>query len=103
MARDVSLSFSFTAGSAAWLCFCSVNVDEEASSSSGVSEAAATTLIEAGKALEGSEAELVLLPLRLAFETKQAKIIEPALDCLHVSEHFIFYWSFWLTLTCNMI
>ena len=49
------------------------------------SQAAAATLTEAGKALEGSEAELVLLPLRLAFETKQAKIIEPALDCLHVS------------------
>jgi hypothetical protein len=48
-------------------------------------EAAAITMAEAGKVLEGPEAELVLLPLRLAFETKQAKIIEPALDCLHVS------------------
>jgi len=48
-------------------------------------QAAATTMTEAGKTLEGSEAEIVLLPLRLAFETKQAKIIEPALDCLHVS------------------
>lgn len=48
-------------------------------------EAAAATMTEAGKTLEGSEAELVLLPLRLAFETKQAKFIEPALDCLHVS------------------
>lgn len=48
-------------------------------------EAAAATMTEAGKTLEGSEAEVVLLPLRLAFETKQAKIIEPALDCLHVS------------------
>lgn len=47
-------------------------------------QAAAATLAEAGHILEGSEAELVILPLRLAFETKQPKLVEPALDCLHV-------------------
>ena len=44
----------------------------------------AATLAEAGHTLEGSEADLVILPLRLAFETKQSKLVEPALDCLHV-------------------
>lgn len=48
-------------------------------------QAAAATLAEAGHTLEGSEADLVILPLRLAFETKQSKIVESALDCLHVS------------------
>lgn len=47
-------------------------------------QAAAATLAEAGHTLEGSEADLVILPLRLAFETKQSKLVEPALDCLHV-------------------
>ncbi|KAG0557352.1 hypothetical protein KC19_11G122800 [Ceratodon purpureus] len=46
-------------------------------------QAAAATLAEAGHTLEGSEADLVILPLRLAFETKQSKLVEPALDCLH--------------------
>ncbi|KAG0608013.1 hypothetical protein M758_8G071400 [Ceratodon purpureus] len=46
-------------------------------------QAAAATLAEAGHTLEGSEADLVILPLRLAFETKQPKLVEPALDCLH--------------------
>ncbi|XAR51125.1 hypothetical protein NMG60_11005668 [Bertholletia excelsa] len=40
-------------------------------------------LATAGHTLEGSEAELVLNPLRLAFETKNIKILELALDCLH--------------------
>ncbi|XP_057416198.1 brefeldin A-inhibited guanine nucleotide-exchange protein 5 isoform X2 [Lotus japonicus] len=40
-------------------------------------------LANAGNALEGADAELVLNPLRLAFETKSLKILEPALDCLH--------------------
>uniref|UniRef100_A0A7I4C777 SEC7 domain-containing protein n=1 Tax=Physcomitrium patens TaxID=3218 RepID=A0A7I4C777_PHYPA len=46
-------------------------------------QAAAAALAEAGHILEGSEADLVILPLRLAFETKQSKLVEPALDCLH--------------------
>lgn len=41
-------------------------------------------LANAGCTLEGAEAELVLNPLRVAFETKNLKILEPALDCLHV-------------------
>ncbi|KAK7363367.1 hypothetical protein VNO77_05507 [Canavalia gladiata] len=40
-------------------------------------------LSNAGHTLEGADAELVLNPLRLAFETKNLKILEPALDCLH--------------------
>jgi guanine nucleotide-exchange factor len=48
-------------------------------------QAAAATLAEAGHTLEGSEADLVILPLLLAFESKQSKLIETALDCLHVS------------------
>lgn len=43
----------------------------------------ATTLSNAGHTLEGAQAELVLNPLRLAFETKNTKIVECALDCLH--------------------
>ncbi|GJV64071.1 brefeldin A-inhibited guanine nucleotide-exchange protein 5, partial [Tanacetum coccineum] len=42
-----------------------------------------TTLGSAGHALEGAESELVIKPLRLAFETKNPKVIELALDCLH--------------------
>lgn len=48
-----------------------------------------TTLASAGHTLEGPESELVLNPLRLAFETKSPKVIELALDCLHV-RHFCF-------------
>ncbi|RDY07326.1 Brefeldin A-inhibited guanine nucleotide-exchange protein 5, partial [Mucuna pruriens] len=40
-------------------------------------------LASAGNTLDGADAELVLNPLRLAFETKNLKILEPALDCLH--------------------
>ncbi|MED6176821.1 Brefeldin A-inhibited guanine nucleotide-exchange protein 5, variant 2 [Stylosanthes scabra] len=40
-------------------------------------------LANAGQTLDGADAELVLNPLRLAFETKNLKIIDPALDCLH--------------------
>ncbi|EEF46181.1 guanine nucleotide-exchange, putative [Ricinus communis] len=40
-------------------------------------------LANAGCTLEGDDVELVLNPLRLAFETKNLKILEPALDCLH--------------------
>nr|GMC77339.1 brefeldin A-inhibited guanine nucleotide-exchange protein 5 [Ipomoea batatas] len=42
-----------------------------------------TTLANAGHTLSVAEAELVLNPLRLAFETKNIKIMELALDCLH--------------------
>ncbi|KAL9673376.1 hypothetical protein QQ045_029632 [Rhodiola kirilowii] len=40
-------------------------------------------LSHAGNVLDGAEAELVLNPLRLAFGTKNLKVQEPALDCLH--------------------
>ncbi|KAK4266036.1 hypothetical protein QN277_027011 [Acacia crassicarpa] len=40
-------------------------------------------LAHAGHTLEGADAELVFKPLRYAFETKNLKILEPALDCLH--------------------
>ncbi|OWM73823.1 hypothetical protein CDL15_Pgr015123 [Punica granatum] len=43
----------------------------------------ATALASAGNTLEGPQAELVLNPLRLAFETKNMKILDPAVDCLH--------------------
>ena len=43
-----------------------------------------TVLAKAGNTLEGAQAELVLNPLRLAFETKNLKVLEPALDCIHV-------------------
>ncbi|RAL43783.1 hypothetical protein DM860_014284 [Cuscuta australis] len=42
-----------------------------------------TALAHAGDTLSVSEAELVLNPLRLAFETKNVKIVELGLDCLH--------------------
>ncbi|XP_028786878.1 brefeldin A-inhibited guanine nucleotide-exchange protein 5-like [Neltuma alba] len=42
-----------------------------------------TVLANAGQSLGEADAELVLSPLRLAFETKNLKILEPALDCLH--------------------
>ncbi|KAM1425844.1 hypothetical protein TB2_017769 [Malus domestica] len=42
-----------------------------------------TVLAKAGNTLEGAQAELVLNPLRLAFETKNLKVLEPALDCIH--------------------
>ncbi|XP_020597814.1 brefeldin A-inhibited guanine nucleotide-exchange protein 5 isoform X2 [Phalaenopsis equestris] len=42
-----------------------------------------TSLSSAGHILEGNQVEVVLQPLRLAFETKNIKLMEPALDCLH--------------------
>ena len=48
------------------------------------SQTIATTLASAGHVLDGADAELVLNPLRLAFETKNIKVVELALDCLHV-------------------
>jgi hypothetical protein len=50
-------------------------------------EGAAATMAEAGHSLQGSESDLVLLPIKLAFETRQPKLVEPALDCLHVSRN----------------
>jgi guanine nucleotide-exchange factor len=46
-------------------------------------------LNKAGNTLEGTDAELVLNPLRLAVETKNLKILEPALDCIHVRACFL--------------
>ncbi|KAL0403409.1 UNVERIFIED_CONTAM: Brefeldin A-inhibited guanine nucleotide-exchange protein 5 [Sesamum radiatum] len=40
-------------------------------------------LANAGHTIGGAEAELVLNPLRLAFGTKNVKVVELALDCLH--------------------
>ena len=47
------------------------------------------TLANAGHSLEGAELELVLNPLRLAFESKNPKVIELALDCIHVLDFLI--------------
>lgn len=43
-----------------------------------------TALASVGNTLDGTQLELVLEPLRLAFETKNIKLVESALDCLHV-------------------
>ncbi|XP_062187526.1 brefeldin A-inhibited guanine nucleotide-exchange protein 5-like isoform X2 [Phragmites australis] len=53
--------------------------EDGAAAAAGITEA----LASAGHVLEGPQAELVLQPLRLAFETKHIKLVEPALDCLH--------------------
>lgn len=64
------------------------------------SETINVSLANAGHTLGGAEVELVLKPLRLAFETKNLKIFDAALDCLHVCIFFIFCncfeypWSF---------
>lgn len=47
-----------------------------------------TALANAGNSLEGAETELVLNPIRLAFESKNVKVQELALDCLHVRACF---------------
>ncbi|XWS10353.1 hypothetical protein CRYUN_Cryun39dG0069900 [Craigia yunnanensis] len=56
---------------------------EHVSKPNGVSVTITTALANAEYTLEGSEVELALNLLRLAFETKNLKILEPALDCLH--------------------
>ncbi|KAH8504679.1 hypothetical protein H0E87_012060 [Populus deltoides] len=56
---------------------------QQASKQAGISRSITVVLANAGCTLEGAEAELVLNPLRFAFETKNLKILEPALDCLH--------------------
>lgn len=48
-------------------------------------------LANAGYTLEGAEVELVLNPLRLAFDTKNLKVLEAALDCLHVCNFIHMY------------
>ncbi|KAI3739034.1 hypothetical protein L2E82_29391 [Cichorium intybus] len=55
-------------------------MDSETNTSSGN---ITKTLENAGQSLEGDELEIVLNPLRLAFETKNPKVIELALDCIH--------------------
>ncbi|KAI3511298.1 hypothetical protein L1887_18447 [Cichorium endivia] len=55
-------------------------VDSDTNTSSG---SITKTLENAGQSLEGDELEIVLNPLRLAFETKNPKVIELALDCIH--------------------
>lgn len=57
--------------------------------SAGMSTSITAALASAGHTIEGAESELVLQPLRLAFETKNIKLVEPALDCLHVCVPFI--------------
>ncbi|CAK9161193.1 unnamed protein product [Ilex paraguariensis] len=69
---DTSPTVPFSAGEA-----------EHTGRSMGTSGTITTALANAGHTLEGAEAELVLNPLRLAFETKNLKVIELALDCLH--------------------
>ena len=64
---------------------------ENDSKRTSVSGAITMALANAGYTLEGTEVELVLNPLRLAFETKNLKILEPALDCLHVCGYFFSY------------
>ncbi|XP_019198456.1 PREDICTED: brefeldin A-inhibited guanine nucleotide-exchange protein 5 [Ipomoea nil] len=62
--------------------------EKDAGSGMGASEASpsgniTTALAEAGHTLSGAEGELVLSPLKHAFETKNIKVMELALDCLH--------------------
>lgn len=53
------------------------------------SETVTAALATAGHTLGGADLDIVLQPLRLAFETKNMKIVELALDCLHVSESLL--------------
>ncbi|KAF2304240.1 hypothetical protein GH714_028804 [Hevea brasiliensis] len=61
------------------------NTSEEALDGKPVGNSGNITvaLANAGCTLDEAEVEIVLNPFRLAFETKNLKIIEPALDCLH--------------------
>ncbi|KAL3650082.1 Brefeldin A-inhibited guanine nucleotide-exchange protein 5 [Castilleja foliolosa] len=56
---------------------------EEVERPTGSTETITVLLSKAGHTLGGAEAELVLNPIRLAFETKNIKVVELALDCLH--------------------
>ena len=62
---------------------------EQISEPVGVRATITTALANAGHALEAAEAELFLNPLQLAFETKNVKVLELALDCLHVHACFL--------------
>ncbi|KAK9137313.1 hypothetical protein Sjap_007907 [Stephania japonica] len=64
----------------------SPNITEEAGNIDkpiGIGGSITVALASAGQTLGKAQAELVLQPLRLAFETKNLKLVEPALDCLH--------------------
>lgn len=61
----------------------SVGEIEPVGRSASTSVSIRMVLANAGYTLSGAEAELVLNPLRLAFETKNIKVVELALDCLH--------------------
>lgn len=65
-----------------------VALDNRGTSASGT---ITDSLANAGHTLGGAESELVLNPLRLAFETKNPKVVELALDCLHVRAYNLFY------------
>ncbi|KAK6144922.1 hypothetical protein DH2020_021742 [Rehmannia glutinosa] len=56
---------------------------EEVERPTSSGESITMVLANAGHTLGGAEAELVLNPLRLAFETKNIRVVELALDCLH--------------------
>ncbi|KAL2555468.1 HOPM interactor 7 [Forsythia ovata] len=56
---------------------------ESASMPADSSGSVTTALASAGHTLGGAQAELVLNPLRIAFDTKNIKVAELALDCLH--------------------
>ncbi|GBG70096.1 hypothetical protein CBR_g5727 [Chara braunii] len=49
----------------------------------GKGDAAAAGALQQGNSLDDEEVELATAPLRLAFETKNAKLVETALDCMH--------------------
>ncbi|KAI3925688.1 hypothetical protein MKW92_017070 [Papaver armeniacum] len=55
----------------------------QTSEKTSMSSTITAALASAGHNLDVDEAELVLQPLRLAFETKNLKLVEPALNCLH--------------------
>lgn len=72
---------------------------EQISRPSNQSGTIVTALAQAGNTLSQAQAELVLNPLRLAFETKNGKIMELALDCLHVGScccTLAFFWGWTL-------
>ncbi|CAN4075419.1 unnamed protein product [Withania somnifera] len=56
---------------------------EQISGPASQSETIVMALAQAGNTLSQAQAGIVLNPLRLAFETKNGKIMELALDCLH--------------------
>ncbi|CAA0821230.1 HOPM interactor 7 [Striga hermonthica] len=59
------------------------SVPEEVERPTKCTESITVVLAKTSHTLGEAEAELVLNPLRLAFETKNIKIVELALDCLH--------------------